>query len=31
VTYAYGSIVKGEERALIIMGVSDVAKAEKLV
>ena len=31
VNYAYGSIVKGEERALIIMGVSDVAKAEKLV
>ena|SRR5579863_4342729 len=31
VIYAYGSIVKGEERALIVMGVSDVAKAEKLV
>jgi len=31
VTYAYGSIVKGEERALIVLGVSDVAKADKLV
>lgn len=31
VLYAYGSIVKGEERALIVMGVSDVAKADKLV
>jgi len=31
VTYAYGSIVKGEERALIILGVSDVAEAEKVV
>ena len=31
VLYAYGSIVKGEERALVVMGVSDVAKAEKLV
>ena len=31
VLYAYGSIVKGEERALIVMGVSDVAKAAKLV
>ncbi len=31
ITYAYGSIVKGENRALIVMGVSDVAKAEKLV
>jgi hypothetical protein len=31
VIYAYGSIVKGEERALIVMGVDDVAKAEKLV
>jgi hypothetical protein len=31
VTYAYGSIVKGEGRALIILGVSDVAKAEKMV
>ncbi len=24
-------IVKGEQRALIVLGVSDVAKAEKLV
>ena len=31
VIYAYGSIVKGEQRALIVLGVSDVAKAEKLV
>ncbi len=31
ITYAYGSIVKGENRALIVLGVSDVAKAEKLV
>ena len=31
ILYAYGSIVKGEQRALIILGVSDVAKAEKLV
>jgi hypothetical protein len=31
VTYAYGSIVKGEERALVVLGVSDVNKAEKLV
>ncbi len=31
VDYAYGSIVKGEERALIVMGVSDVEKATKLV
>ncbi len=31
ILYAYGSIVKGENRALIVMGVSDVAKAEKLV
>jgi hypothetical protein len=31
VTYAYGSIVKGEERALIVIGVSDIAKADKLV
>jgi len=29
--YAYGSIVKGEGRALIIMGVSDVNKAADLV
>jgi len=31
ILYAYGSIVKGEQRALIVLGVSDVAKAEKLV
>ena len=31
VTYAYGSIVKGEERALIVLGVSDVKAAEKVV
>ncbi len=31
ILYAYGSIVKGETRALIVLGVSDVAKAEKLV
>ncbi|MDP9267335.1 MAG: ACT domain-containing protein [Acidobacteriota bacterium] len=31
VTYAYGSIVKGEARALIVIGVSDIAKADKLV
>jgi hypothetical protein len=31
VQYAYGSIVKGEQRALIVMGVSDIDKAEKLV
>ena len=29
--YAYGSIVKGEGRALVIMGVSDVNKAADLV
>ena len=29
--YAYGSIVKGDGRALIIMGVSDVNKAADLV
>ena len=28
VLYAYGSIVKGTERALIILGVEDVQKAE---
>ncbi len=28
VLYAYGSIVKGSERALIILGVEDVGKAE---
>lgn len=31
VEYAYGSITRGAERALIIVGVSDVDKAEKLV
>lgn len=32
VEYAYGTIVKGgADRALILLGVSDVAKAEKLV
>ena len=31
ILYAYGSIVKGEQRALIVLGVSDVDKAEKLV
>ncbi len=31
ILYAYGSIVKGEQRALIVLGVSDVGKAEKLL
>ena len=31
IEYAYGSIVKGEERALIILGVSDAKKAADLV
>ncbi len=31
VLYAYGSIVKGSERALIVLGVEDVGKAEKLI
>lgn len=31
INYAYGSIVKGEGRALIILGVSDVNKAADLV
>jgi hypothetical protein len=31
ILYAYGSIVKGERRALIVLGVSDVERAEKLV
>jgi hypothetical protein len=31
ITYAYGSIVKGGERALIILGVSDAKKAAELV
>lgn len=29
--YAYGSILKGEQRALIILGVSDVKKADALL
>jgi hypothetical protein len=31
VEYAYGSIVKGADRALIVLGVSDLAAAEKLL
>ncbi len=31
VLYAYGSIVKGSERALIVLGVEDVDKAEKVL
>ena|SRR5205085_4299978 len=31
VLYAYGSIVKGEDRALIVIGVSDIARAVDLV
>ncbi len=32
INYAYGSIVKGAaDRALIVLGVSDVAKADELV
>jgi len=31
ILYAYGTIVKGEGRALIILGVSDVNKAADLV
>ncbi|MGH9651381.1 MAG: ACT domain-containing protein [Terriglobales bacterium] len=31
INYAYGSIVKGEGRALIILGVSDVNQAADLV
>lgn len=31
VLYAYGSIVKGSERALIVLGVEDVAKAENVL
>jgi hypothetical protein len=31
VLYAYGSIVKGSERALIILGVGDVKKAEEIL
>jgi hypothetical protein len=31
ILYAYGSIVKGEERALVILGVSDVNKAAEIL
>jgi hypothetical protein len=31
VLYAYGSIVKGSERALIVLGLEDVAKAEQIL
>ena len=31
IQYAYGSIVRGEQRALIVLGVSDLAKADKVV
>ncbi len=31
ILYAYGSIVKDSERALIILGVSDVAKAGEIL
>lgn len=31
VDYAYGSIVKGEQRALVILGVSDLKKAEEVL
>ncbi len=31
IVYAYGSIVKGEERALIVLGVSDVARAAEVL
>jgi hypothetical protein len=31
VEYAYGSIVKSSDRALIVVGVRDIGKAEKLV
>ncbi len=31
VLYAYGSIVKGTERALIILGVENVSKAEEIL
>ncbi len=31
VLYAYGSIVKDAERALIVLGVSDVAKAAEIL
>jgi len=31
ILYAYGSIVKGEQRAMIILGVSNVEQADTLV
>lgn len=31
INYAYGSIVKGETRALIILGVSDIEKADRIL
>jgi hypothetical protein len=31
ILFAYGSIVKGEERALVILGVSDVNKAAEIL
>lgn len=31
IEHAYGSIVKGEQRALIVLGVSDIDKADKLL
>ena len=31
IEYAYGSIIKGSERALVVLGVSDPDKAEKLL
>lgn len=31
ILYAYGSIVKGEERALIVLGVDDVTKAGEIL
>ena len=31
IRYAYGSIVKGEQRALIVLAVSDINRAENLL
>lgn len=31
IEYAYGSIVKGENRALIVLGVSDIEKADRIL
>jgi hypothetical protein len=31
IRYAYGSIVKGESRALVVLGVSDVGKADEVL